>query len=147
LVSNMKVLDEFPVKINLTVNWGEMDAYGHVNNANYFRYFEASRVRYIEEIGFHEYFRSQGFAGVLSRVSCNFIVPLKYPDDLTIGTRVTEISSDTIVMEHFVASSQKGLVAFGESELAIYDFSKDRKIQIPDFLRMSIDKLENKTFK
>jgi len=142
----MKILEEFPVKINITVNWGEMDAYGHVNNANYFRYFEASRVRYLEEIDFYECFRTQGLAGVLSGVSCNFVAPLKYPDTLTVGTRVTEIGSDKIVMEHFVASSQKGLAAFGESELAVYDFGKDKKITISDLLRKSIEKIENKTF-
>lgn len=142
----MKILEDFSIKIELPVNWGEMDAYGHVNNANYFKYFEASRVRYIEKIGFHESFQSQRLAGVLSRVSCNFVAPLKYPDTLTVGTRVTEISSDKIVMEHFVTNSQKCLAAFGESELIVYDFSREKKIPVPDLLRKSIEKLENKTF-
>lgn len=140
----MKALEDFPVKVELAVNWGEMDALGHVNNANYFRYFEASRMRYLEEVGFNQCFCSQGIAAVLSRVSCNFIAPLQYPDLVTIGTRVSEIGYDSIAMEHFVASKAKGLAAIGESELVVYDFKSNKKMAVPDPLKKAIEKLEKR---
>jgi acyl-CoA thioester hydrolase len=33
-------LADYPVVVEIPVAWGEMDAYGHVNNIVYFRYFE-----------------------------------------------------------------------------------------------------------
>lgn len=142
----MKVLDEFPVKVELTVNWGEMDAYGHINNTNYFKYFETSRIRYMQTIGFYECFQSQGIAGVLAKATCQFIAPLRFPDTLSVCSRVIEIGVDRIVMEHFVASSQMGLAAIGDSELAIFDFKKNKRISVPDFLKKSIEKLEKRSF-
>ncbi|MCZ6911333.1 MAG: acyl-CoA thioesterase, partial [Proteobacteria bacterium] len=43
----MKVLDDYPVVIELPVVWGEMDAFDHVNNIIYFRYFESARIAYV----------------------------------------------------------------------------------------------------
>ena len=41
-------LDDFAVTVRIPVQWGEMDAYGHVNNTVFFRYFESARVEYLE---------------------------------------------------------------------------------------------------
>lgn len=43
-------LEGFPVVIELPVVWGEMDAFAHVNNVVYFRYFESARIAYLERI-------------------------------------------------------------------------------------------------
>lgn len=32
----------------IPIRWGDMDAYGHVNNTVYFRYMEQARVEWIE---------------------------------------------------------------------------------------------------
>ena len=37
------LLDGFPVVAHLPLHWGEMDAFGHLNNVVYFRYFETAR--------------------------------------------------------------------------------------------------------
>jgi acyl-ACP thioesterase len=36
----------------IPIRWGDMDAYGHVNNTVYFRYMEQARVEYLEKLGF-----------------------------------------------------------------------------------------------
>ena len=33
----------------MPIRWGDMDAYGHVNNTVYFRYMEQARVEWLEE--------------------------------------------------------------------------------------------------
>ena len=38
--------------LRLQVRWGDMDALGHVNNAEYLRYFEQSRIAWLEALGF-----------------------------------------------------------------------------------------------
>ena len=35
----------------MPVRWGDMDAYGHVNNTVYFRYMEQVRVEWLEQMG------------------------------------------------------------------------------------------------
>ncbi len=36
-------LGKWPVTVELPVQWGDMDAFGHVNNAVYLRWFESRR--------------------------------------------------------------------------------------------------------
>ena len=35
----------------IPIRWGDMDAMGHVNNANYFRYLETLRIDWFRSIG------------------------------------------------------------------------------------------------
>ena len=37
--------------VTVLVHWGDMDAFGHVNNAKYFTYCESARISYFEAIG------------------------------------------------------------------------------------------------
>ena len=46
-----KLEKEYPLVLSEDVIWGDMDAYGHVNNKVYFRYFEDARIAYFDRIG------------------------------------------------------------------------------------------------
>jgi acyl-CoA thioester hydrolase len=120
-----------------------MDVYCHVNNSNYFKYFDSSRIHYFEIIGLYEEFEINGIAAVISNVSCNYLEPLKYPDIITVGARVVEINGESIKMEHFISNSKNRLVAFGESELVLFDFKKEKAIKIPEKIKTEIEKLDS----
>ena len=143
-MSHLKALNDYRVKVELPVAWSDMDMYRHVNNANFFKYFEAARVRYFDEIGFSGFYDSQGITGVLSSASCRFIIPLVYPDWITVGAKADCLDDDEIQMEHFILSKKKGLAAIGESRIVIFDFHKDKKIAIPEFLKKAIAEFENR---
>ena len=34
------------------ISWGEMDAFGHLNNVHYFRYMEDARIKFLNDINF-----------------------------------------------------------------------------------------------
>jgi len=36
----------------IPLRWGDMDAFGHINNTLYFRYMEQGRIHWIESFGF-----------------------------------------------------------------------------------------------
>ena len=46
--------DDYATRIELPVLWGDMDAFQHVNNVQYFKYFESVRIAYFDQIGFTE---------------------------------------------------------------------------------------------
>ena len=50
----------YPVIIEIPVAWGEMDAFQHVNNIVYFRYFESARITYFERTGLIAYMEQTG---------------------------------------------------------------------------------------
>ncbi len=47
----MSALGRWPVTIELPVQWGDMDSFGHVNNVKYLRWFESARIAYFERAG------------------------------------------------------------------------------------------------
>ena len=40
----MQSLEQYPVILEQPVAWGDMDAFGHVNNVMYYRYIESARL-------------------------------------------------------------------------------------------------------
>lgn len=46
----MSELQQYPVIYSQTVAWGDMDAFGHVNNATYYRYIESARLAYLGKL-------------------------------------------------------------------------------------------------
>ena len=44
----MKSVLDYPLVYTQHVDWGDMDAFGHVNNVMYYRYVESARLAYIE---------------------------------------------------------------------------------------------------
>ncbi|HEY5596956.1 MAG TPA: acyl-CoA thioesterase, partial [Candidatus Bipolaricaulota bacterium] len=83
------LLAGFAGVIELPVAWGEMDAFGHVNNIYYFRYFESGRLDYFARIGYLDYVKHTGLGPILASTQCTFRKPLVYPDTVSVGTRVS----------------------------------------------------------
>ncbi|HEX6622399.1 MAG TPA: acyl-CoA thioesterase, partial [Pyrinomonadaceae bacterium] len=99
-----ELLEAYPVVIETPVAWGEMDSFQHVNNIVYFRYFESARMAYFERVGFWAYMDETGVGPILASTRCKFILPLTYPDTVSIGARVSEIEDDRFTMSYAVVS-------------------------------------------
>ena len=76
-------LSEFSIVQPQTVAWGEMDAFGHVNNANYYRYYESVRISYLQAIGALDNLAVMN--PVVAANSCRYLVSVSYPDELEVG--------------------------------------------------------------
>ena len=44
-----KLLSDFAFQSDMDVEWGDMDALQHVNNVEYFKYFQKARIAYFEK--------------------------------------------------------------------------------------------------
>lgn len=140
-------LDQYPLVTEFPVAWGEMDAYGHVNNTVYFRYFENARIEYFENLDFNDPFAQEGIGPILASVSSNFRNPLTYPDTVKIGTGVTGMSESSFLMEYHLKSEKLDeIAADGECTIVTYDYEKQKTVRIPDRLRQEIENYEGESF-
>ncbi|MBL7995104.1 acyl-CoA thioesterase [bacterium] len=122
-----------------------MDALGHVNNIVYFRYFESARSDYFQKVGIWESARKEGIGVILHSTSCRFRKPLTYPDQVSVGTRVTEIYADRFTMEYVVYShADKCIAAEGTGIIVVYDYRKNQKCAMPATMRKNIEELEHR---
>ncbi len=141
----MKKINEFPIRVRFPVAWGEMDAFYHVNNVNYFSYFQKALSEYYDKIGMFEMKIDAGIAPVMAESKCNYLQSLTYPDNLVVGTKVKSIGTTSIIMEYLIVSEKLGAAATGESVLVMYDFNKSQKTNVPAAIKDAIIKLEEQT--
>jgi acyl-CoA thioester hydrolase len=138
-----ELLKGFPVVIVQDVVWGEMDAYQHVNNVAYFRYFENARVEYMRRLGWPEFEQATGIGPILAATQARFRRALTYPDTIAIGTRVRNIAEDRIYLEHRIVSQSLGMVATeGEGTVVSFHYAEARKVPFPEELKERIRTLE-----
>lgn len=143
-------LADFPVVIELPVQWGEQDLYGHVNNIIYFRWFESARVAYGERLDFARLFREHRLGPILASVRCDFRQQITYPARVRIGARITRLGNSSLTMEHGVAIGDNennltsGLAASGDSTVVFFDYATQKSTRIPDDLRDRIRSLEGR---
>jgi acyl-CoA thioester hydrolase len=135
----VNVIKECPIVHHQQVAWGDMDAFGHVNNVMYYRYIESARIEYLTQIDAF----SAGLVSVVSSSSCRFYRPVYYPDVLKVGARVVEIRNSGFRMAYVIHSNQQGqMVATGEAIVVMVDAATFEKAALPMSLRQKIARLE-----
>ncbi|MCW8330241.1 acyl-CoA thioesterase [Photobacterium sp. SDRW27] len=141
-----ELLNEYPVITKVPVAWGEMDAFNHVNNVVYFRYFETARIEYFREVALMEEMHKTGVGPVLSETSCCYKLPVTFPDTLYIGSRVSELKDDRFTMEYAIVSQKLGAVATtGTAKVVMFDFNTNQKATLSQLLVDSIQAIEART--
>lgn len=136
------LLDGYPIIVRIPVQWGEMDAYGHLNNATFFRYFESARIVYLERCGFIESMERNKIGAILHSTSCRFRRALFYPDTAVIGARATDVAEDRFTMEYrLVSEAQQAVAAEGTGVVVSYDYASRATVPIPDRVRALIEQI------
>ncbi len=141
------VLVDFPTVIRLPIHWGDQDAFGHVNNTVPIRWFESSRIAYIER-GCSDLMQdSQKLGPILASITCNYRRQLRYPDTVRVAARISRLGRSSLTMEHVVYSeSQQEIAADGTSVIVIFNYETNRPTRISDEVRAAIEQLEGKSF-
>jgi len=125
-------LDGYTVQIELPVQWGDMDAFEHVNNVHYFRFFESSRMAYFERIGFTTTMETLKIGPILGETSCKYRFPLTYPDAITIGARTVTYTETELHMEYLIWSREKAdAAAIGKGRIVCFDFAQGARSKFP----------------
>lgn len=136
-------LNEYHVILTQDVIWNDMDAYMHVNNTVYLRYFESARIAWFDAIGANQHKMRTGIGPILANVLCNFRLPLEYPDTIQIACRGRILSPRKVRTEYVVLSEKHGSVAAdGEGLVVYYDYNKGRSCEIPEVIAAAITVLD-----
>ncbi|MFX1494594.1 MAG: acyl-CoA thioesterase, partial [Promethearchaeota archaeon] len=85
-----------------------------------------------------------GIGPILASTECKYKIPLKYPDIVSIGAKITELEEDRFTMEYILISHQLDkLAAEAKAIVVSYDYNNDQKVSIPQQIRNKIIELEN----
>jgi len=132
----MKAQRKLAQVTEIPIRWGDMDAYGHVNNTVYFRYMEQARVEWIEELGVQV--RPGGDGPVIINAACTFLKPMNYPGTVEVRTYVDKPGRSS-VQTHVDMLIDGELFAEGSAKVVWMNTQSGKSVPIPDSVRAVLE--------
>lgn len=129
---------EFNIKHQLRIDWSELDYFKHVNNVSFFKYIQSARVNYWELIGLSQSHLQTGIGAMLASTKCDFKKPLMYPGTVTILSRIDFVKTTSFGFHHLLLNNDQAISAEAKDVMVMFDFTKNEKIPIPDWMREKI---------
>jgi len=124
------------------VAWGEQDAFGHLNNVVFFRYFENVRMVFLDRIGVLRSHHEQGLGVILAQTSCEFERPVHWPQLLTVATACTAVGNTSFTMVYRITDEAGNICATGTSVQVMFDYGAAQKVTVPESVREAIAALQ-----
>ena len=121
------------------VLFGDIDAFGHVNNAVYFTYFEWGRTQLWFELT--EWGGALDIGFILAHASCDFKKQLAM-EPIEIRTRIGEMRTSSIEFLSEIRRSDGEVAATGRVVAVLYDWERQAKKVIGDDLRVRVAALQ-----
>ena len=124
-----------------TLRWGDNDAYGHVNNAIHYQWFDSAVNQWLVEAGLLDIAEGDPI-GLVVETGCRYFRSLEYPGDVEIGVRVERLggSSVTYLLGVFAAGSDEP-AAEGQFVHVYVGRESRRPVAIPDAWRRKLEML------
>lgn len=133
-------LSQYLTITSLPVQWGDQDAFGHVNNVVYFRWLESARIDLLDRFPSAVRMNNTGLGPILASMHCDYRRQLHFPDVVHIGSRITRVGRSSLDVGHAIFSERLHAVAAeATSILVIFDYQANRPVRIPDALRAQFD--------
>lgn len=130
----------------ISVQWGDMDSMGHVNNARYFTWCESARMSYFAAIRMYDLREEEKHGPALAAAHLNFRQQVRYPAELDVLTRVSEIGRSSFRMEYEIVYRGTEVlgerVADGHGVIVWVDYGTGRSIPLPESLKQAIRQYE-----
>lgn len=139
-------MPQSPLKLDLRIDWSELDLFGHVNNVAYFKYIQAARVNYWDVIGLSKMYDERQIGPMLVSCNCQFRQPLYYPGRITVETRMKFIGNTSFGFQHHILNETGDMAAEAEDVMVVFDFYNHEKQAFPVSLRATVEQLEGKSF-
>jgi acyl-CoA thioester hydrolase len=125
---------KFPFPIKQQVVWGEMDAWNHINNVIYFRYFETGRVEFFNKTNLWQTFIDENIRIVVGKLECNYIQQIVHPAEIEISVGIKKIGNASLTVHHLVTCNGN-ISAHGEGIIVATDPATGKSKPWSDKLR------------
>ncbi len=139
-------LQKFRFRMPMKIRFGEVDMLGHLNNVNYFAYFEQGRIDYLEHVGVaSEMFNfKKGRVIVAANLECHFLMQIFYGQPLSLLVRTARLGNSSFDLEYaLVLDEQERLAAAGRGTLVLMGQAEQKSIPIPSVVKDKIISFES----
>ena len=88
----------FPHCMALPTRWMDNDSYGHVNNVNYYSFFDTAVNRFLIDRGVLDIHRDE-VVGFVVETGCSYFSSISFPDTVHVGVRVAKLGNSSVRYE------------------------------------------------
>lgn len=129
--------EDFAHFTRLETRWVDLDALGHVNNANFFTFDESARLEYFGRMfeGDAKFWKDYGL--ILASIGCDFIAQLHHPASLDVGFRIARIGRSSMQTVGAIFQGDK-LIAVTRGVVVWFSYTGQTSLPIPDSVRAAI---------
>ena len=125
-------------RIGISVRWGDMDAFNHVNNAQYLRYLEEARVQWLATVPGISL--TDRIAPVLVASNLNYRQPIEWPGEVMVELSIEKLGNSSVTMGHRMLSSRDSNVLYCDGSVVMVwiDRETGKSVPLPDAVRMAM---------
>ncbi len=125
-------------RVPVTVRWGDLDAFGHVNNAAFLVYVQEARIVWLSQLGHR--LRDEQKMPVVAAASLNFRRQLGWPGRVVVELSIARVGGSSLTIAHRVVAEDDAqcVHADGEAVMVWIDPASGRSIPLPDAVRAAI---------
>lgn len=118
------------------IRWGDMDAMGHVNNTNYFRYMEIIRLDWMKSLG-HMIDGKTVEGLVIINAFCTFHRQFEFPGDILARLYVSDPGRTSFESWTTMTRVEEpdAVYASGGATIVWSDYSKQKSVPLPEWVR------------
>lgn len=124
-------------RMPIDLRWRDLDAFNHVNNANFMTYVEEARIRWFESAG--NDWLSNGRIPLLAAVQMNYRLPIPYPARVFVELLTQRVGNSSLTLGHRIVGEDDRLYADGHSVLVWIEMATGRPVPLPDAVRAAAE--------
>lgn len=134
--------EDYPHQLTIPTRWKDNDVYGHVNNVEYYSFFDTVINAYLIREGGLD-IHAGSVIGLCVSSNCQFTAPLAFPEPVAAGLAVDKLgtSSVTYAIGLFTADGAQP-AAIGHFVHVFVDRQSRRPVAIPDTIRQALASLQ-----
>jgi len=132
---------EYPHLLTIPTRWADNDVYGHVNNVEYYAFFDTVINRWLIAEGGLD-IHAGDVIGLCAESHCTYRAGFSFPEDVEAGLRVGKLGDSSVRYEIglFGADAEEP-AAEGWFVHVFVDAASRRPAPIPERLRASLERL------
>jgi len=134
-------LADFPHHSSIPTRWADNDIYGHVNNVEYYAFFDTVINAFLVRSGGLD-IHDGPVIGLCAESHCSFTGPLAFPETVTAGLRVAHLGRSSVRYEIGLFAEDGSEAASGWFVHVFVDRASRRPAEIPDGLRAALVSLQ-----
>jgi acyl-CoA thioester hydrolase len=125
----------------IPTRWMDNDVYGHVNNVNYYSYFDTVVNQYLIEQGVLD-IQNSPVVGLVVQTGCNYFSSIAFPDLIHAGLRVTKLGNSSVRYEVGLFKNEDQQVSAAGHFIHVYvDRATQRPVSLPEPLRAVLQQI------